>query len=131
MKFEDFANLVRDKRLEAGLSQRELGRRVRETGSDARVQKIISNLEVGIKCDLVTIQSVCRILKIKPVPEVEEPPGGRFNARISDWLNPPISKEDLLLLCGNQALRKITDKRTATIIREECARFRKAISSLK
>ena len=131
MKFEDFANLVRDKRLEAELSQRELGRRVSKDGSDTRVQKIISNLETGIGSNMATIQSVCRILKIRPVPKVEDPTGNRFRARLTDWINPLASKEDISLLCGNEVLRKIVDKRTAVIIREECAKFTKAVSSLK
>lgn len=131
MKFKDFANLVREKRVGVGLSQLELGRHTSKNGSDARVQKIISNLETGLKCDIVTIQSVCRILKIRPVPKVDDPTGNRFRARVSDWLNPPVSKEDILILCDNQALRKIVDRRIAAIIREECAKFRKAISSLK
>lgn len=130
MKFEDFANLVREKRIEAGLSQRELGKRVSKSGSDARVQKIISNLETGIGCNAVTMQSVCRILGIKPT-QVDGPTGNRFRARVSDWINPSVSEEDITLLCGNEALRKIVDKRATTIIREECVRFRKAISSLK
>ena len=131
LKFEEFASLARKKRLEAGLSQRELGKRIYKNGSDTRVQKTISNLETGIGNNATVIQSVCRVLKIKPVPEVDDPTGNRFRARIADWLNPPASKEDIATLCGNEALRDIVNRQIAIIIREECLKFKKAISSLK
>lgn len=129
MKFEEFAELVREKRAEAGLSQVELGRRI-QNGSDAKVQKTISNLETGIGCTDEVASAVCRVLKIKPV-KVDKPDGNRFRVRISDWLNPSLNKEDIATLCGNEVLRKVVDRKTAELIRQECEKFRKALKLIK
>lgn len=131
MTLEEFSSLVRKKRYEIGLSQLELGRRVRKQGSDSSVQKLISNIETGVKVDEVLIKSVCRELGIRPVPKVEIPTNKSFRAHVRNFLNPVVSLDDLTMLCGNDVLRDIVDERVAEVIRFECENFRNMLATLK
>ncbi|MEK7669071.1 MAG: helix-turn-helix transcriptional regulator [Patescibacteria group bacterium] len=126
----EFGKLVAQKRKEFGISQLELGRRLKiyKKGADCATQKAISNIETGQgvgKRPLVN--RICRFLKINPIPEIDQVPWQPTST--FGLFEPDASEEDIALIAQNLFIEKHLNQKLADMIKFECEKFRKTFET--
>jgi len=127
-----FGKLVTEKRKALGISQLKLGRQIQPKNSrvtDAVIQKAISNIETGANlADRNLVASVCRRLKIIPIPEIENVSWKL--ERPQNLFEPVLAEEDLVLISNNAELLAHLNRKFTEITKVECQKFRKVVADM-
>lgn len=131
MTLVEFGRLIQKKRTDTRLSQQKLGLQIlgRSGTSASAAQKMVSNIENGISGNLVSIRLLCRTLKIRPEPKVDLTE--RRGLQVRDWLDPVLPERDVILIAENKVLRECLNLAISKLAKEECSKFRKALTSFK